>query len=375
MNLGDLKKNWEAFGERDPLWAILTDPSKKNNQWDLGEFFATGEAEVEVLIDAIAAFSEPLKYDVALDFGCGIGRVTQALCRRFKRCVGVDIAQSMISLAREHNRFADHCQYVVNDTDDLRIFEDNRFDLIYCNIVLQHIPPDYSTRYIREFVRVLAPGGLAVFQAPSHLAPNLGRSAIDEMFAAQITVPTSQLSAAPGSPISIVATVKNTSAREWPAHDASKTRYPFRLGNHWLTPLGDMKQINDTRTELTDDLDPGEEVTLSLTVTAPTEPGDYLLELDMVQEHVAWFKDKGSTTCRIPVHVVAPSQQTSIAHPAEPKLPPPPFDATQPEMAMYLLSRRLITDLVAAEGGTVLDIQDYTPPATNFVTYRYYVAK
>jgi hypothetical protein len=44
-------------------------------------------------------------------------------------------------------------------------------------------------------------------------------------------------------------------------------------------------------------------------------------------------------------------------------------------MAMYLLSRRLITDLVTAESATLLDVQDYTPPAANFVTYRYYVVK
>src|SRR5262249_2726351 len=149
----------------------------------------------------------------------------------------------------------------------------------------------------------------------------------------------------------------------------------FRLGNHWLTAQGEMKQINDTRAELTQDLEPGEEVMLSLTVTAPTEPGDYLLELDVVQEHVAWFKDKGSPTCRIPVRVVSPSQQPSTAQPAEPKLTPPPLAATQPEMAMYLLSRRLITNLVTLEGGRVLDVQDYTPPATNFLTYRYYVVK
>jgi ubiquinone/menaquinone biosynthesis C-methylase UbiE len=375
MNLGDLKKNWEAFGERDPFWAILTDPSKKNNQWDPGQFFATGEAEVEILMDGIAAFSVPLKNDIALDFGCGVGRVTQALCKRFERCVGVDIAQSMIGRARAYNRFGDRCQYIVNNTDDLRIFEDNRFDLIYCNIVLQHIPPEYSTRYIREFIRVLVPGGMAVFQAPSHLAPNLGQSVPDAMFTAHITVPASQLSAEPGSLIPIVATVKNASEREWAAHEASKTQYPFRLGNHWLTSQGEMKRINDTRAELTQDLEPGEEVTLSLTVTAPSVPGDYLLELDMVQEHVAWFKDKGSPTCRIQVRVIAASHEPNMAQPAEPKLAPTPPDTTQPEMAMHLLSRRLITDLVTLEGARVLDVQDYTPPATNFVTYRYYVAK
>jgi SAM-dependent methyltransferase len=372
MNLDDLKRNWEAFGDTDPFWAILTDPSKKKNRWNPDEFFATGEAEVDCLMDAVAALSVPLKRDTALDFGCGVGRVTQALCARFGCCAGVDIAGSMIRLARQYNRFGDRCQYYVNETDDLRIFDNDRFDLIYCNIVLQHIPPDYSQRYIREFIRVLAPGGTAVFQAPSHVARRSVQPATDTMFVAQITVHPPVLSLVCGNPIRLDAKVKNTSGHRWPAHNASRTKYPFRLGNHWLTPDGAMQQINDTRTELTHDLNPGEEVALSITVTAPVEPGHYLLELDMVQEHVAWFKDKGSPTCRIPVHVTAPPHELpppqSIPAPSAP-------DVTQPEMAMYLLSRRLITDLVTAEGATLLDVQDYSPPAANLVTYRYYVVK
>ena len=250
----------------------------------------------------------------------------------------------MIRLARQYNRFGDRCQYYVNESDDLRSFENDRFDFVYCNIVLQHIPPDYSTRYVREFIRVLAPGGIAVFQAPSHVARDSVRPAVNTMFAAQITAPSSQLSVVCGSPLRLDVRMKNTSAREWPAHEASRTKYPFRLGNHWLTPDGAMQQINDTRTELTHDLERGEEVTLSIMVTAPVEPGHYLLELDMVQEHVAWFKDKGSPTCRIPVHVTAPPHELPPPQP----IPSGP-DMIQPEMAMYLLSRRLITDLVTAE--------------------------
>jgi SAM-dependent methyltransferase len=127
MNLGDLKRSWEAFGETDPFWAILTDPATKNNQWDPTEFFATGEAEVDCLMDAVAALSVLLKRGTALDFGCGVGRVTQALCAHFERCAGVDIAGSMIRLAREHNRFGDRCQYLVNEADNLRMFGDDHF--------------------------------------------------------------------------------------------------------------------------------------------------------------------------------------------------------------------------------------------------------
>ena len=43
-------------------------------------------------------------------------------------------------------------------------------DFIYSRIVLQHVNSRYAVRsYLSEFARVLAPGGLLVFQLPSHI--------------------------------------------------------------------------------------------------------------------------------------------------------------------------------------------------------------
>jgi hypothetical protein len=39
-------------------------------------------------------------------------------------------------------------------------------DLIYSRITLQHMPPTLQQGYIGEFVKLLAPAGLAVFQIP-----------------------------------------------------------------------------------------------------------------------------------------------------------------------------------------------------------------
>jgi ubiquinone/menaquinone biosynthesis C-methylase UbiE len=103
----------------------------------------------------------------ALDFGCGVGRLTQALARHFERVDGVDISASMIQQANAYNQHGSRCQYVVNQRSDLRIFPDQHFDFIYSSITLQHMPPRYSRRYIAEFMRVLAPGGAVLFQLPS----------------------------------------------------------------------------------------------------------------------------------------------------------------------------------------------------------------
>lgn len=51
------------------------------------------------------------------------------------------------------------------------------------------------------------------------------------------------------------------------------------------------------------DIGPLESVEISIQVGAPSEPGSYLLEFDMISEHIAWFEDLGSQTLRIPIEI------------------------------------------------------------------------
>jgi ubiquinone/menaquinone biosynthesis C-methylase UbiE len=167
MELTRSKKNWEELGQQDPMWAILSDPSKKGRRWDPAAFFKTGEGDVNGLLDEIRVAEFPLQRGTALDFGCGLGRLTQALCRHFDKCYGVDISSTMLAEANRYNRFGAACEYVLNSASDLRCFADDSFDFIYSHLVLQHIPPEAGIQYVAEFVRVLKVGGLLIFQAPS----------------------------------------------------------------------------------------------------------------------------------------------------------------------------------------------------------------
>jgi SAM-dependent methyltransferase len=47
-------------------------------------------------------------------------------------------------------------------------FEDNSYDIILCNHVLEHIPDD--TKAMQELYRVLKPGGMGIFQIPQDLS-------------------------------------------------------------------------------------------------------------------------------------------------------------------------------------------------------------
>jgi SAM-dependent methyltransferase len=160
--LDTVRSEWESLAERDSLSAILTDTSKAGGKWNIDEFMDTGRIEIETVLQHLAELQcVPNWSGAALDFGCGVGRLTQALSKYFGSCVGVDISPSMVEKASELNTHA-HCRYITN-VDTHLPFADANFSFIYSNIVLQHMPPRYSKEYLREFMRVLEPGGVLVF--------------------------------------------------------------------------------------------------------------------------------------------------------------------------------------------------------------------
>jgi ubiquinone/menaquinone biosynthesis C-methylase UbiE len=167
MDLKNLQKNWNELGKIDPLWSILTATDKKGNQWEIDDFFEEGKKEIETLLKYIQALGINFKHGKSLDFGCGVGRLTQALAPHFQQVYGVDIAPSMIELANQYNRYGSKCSYFLNETEELKLFDDNCFDFIYTNITLQHMKPEYSKNYLKEFLRILSPNGLLIFQIPS----------------------------------------------------------------------------------------------------------------------------------------------------------------------------------------------------------------
>jgi ubiquinone/menaquinone biosynthesis C-methylase UbiE len=106
----------------------------------------------------------------ALDFGCGVGRMARSLASHFESYTGVDISEPMIARAREWNLDCPHCRFILNTTGDLRVFDSASFDLIYSRFVLQHLPSRALVEsYLRDFIRILKPGGLLVFQLPCRI--------------------------------------------------------------------------------------------------------------------------------------------------------------------------------------------------------------
>ena len=167
--LENSRRVWQALARSDPYWAVCTDPRKKDGKWNAPELLATGVFEVETVLSFVRGLGLSIRCNgKALDFGCGVGRLTQALSRYFAECYGVDISSEMVSTAIALAKDNPNCRFLVNEVPDLSRFESNSFSFIYSSIVLQHIESDYVTKYLREFARVLEPGGILVFQIPDH---------------------------------------------------------------------------------------------------------------------------------------------------------------------------------------------------------------
>ncbi len=167
MSLDQLQDDWTRLGQEDPLWAVYVAPGTKGGKWDVEAFFALGRQEV----DRALAELEPLGLTPgrrrALDFGCGVGRLSQALAGHVDEVIGIDIAPSMLAKARELDRSQGRVRFVLNQRPDLGDVGSAEVDLVYSSLVLQHMPPELARGYLAEFVRVLAPGGVAIFQVAS----------------------------------------------------------------------------------------------------------------------------------------------------------------------------------------------------------------
>jgi SAM-dependent methyltransferase len=309
VDLEELQKHWNRFGQEDPMWAVLTNPDARGNRWDPDQFFHSGVAEVQTVLDWIdeqaARDGGKLSRHRVLDFGCGVGRLTQALAEHFDQCDGVDIAPSMVAEAEQRNRHGSRCRYYVNDRPDLSLFDTASFDLVYSAHVLQHMETRYSKAFIAEFVRLLRPGGYAMLEVVTEPVMGATGALPDDAFLARVELPSPIPRLAPGGRFRLPVRVTNRSPRTWPA-TGSAGWFFVKVGNHWLDPSGATVTLDDARAELPGDIAPSGVAEVVLTITAPTTPGTYRVEVDLVQEGVAWFASRGSPAAEATVVVESP---------------------------------------------------------------------
>lgn len=382
-----LARNWDAFGDADPLFGVLSDPTKFGGQWRVDDFFASGDAHVKKWLRILGELGATFHPGTCLDFGCGVGRLTRPLSESFLQTVGVDVAKSMIAVARQYNRNP-RCRFVLNRDPDLRSINSETFDFVHSCLALQHIPPDVTIKYIEEFFRVAKPGGLIVFQLP---AERYSEESIteryrlpDDAYSVRLALIDAPTTLRPGEPVTLRLTVTNES-RHALAHDIPAGRH-ISIANHWLRSDGSVEIADDGRAMLPQTLQPGAGCEVRLTVHAPLAAGDHILEIDLVQERVCWFAEKGSQTARLPVVTAGPA----VAAEASPVVAGPTTDTPRasllrrwlrplrrgtPTFEMHVVPRATVEATIDCSGGTLLHAIDDGAAGYRWLSYTYVARK
>jgi SAM-dependent methyltransferase len=154
---------WESFAQENAEYFTCTADDVD---------FTTPEGRARVMesgpVDAarILADAEPYltrRYR-AVEIGCGIGRLTVPMARRFDEMVAVDIAPTMLDKLAEHARAAgvDNVHgYLAGQPWYTR----GPADLVYSLLVFQHIENWLEiVRYVARIAACLAPDGLCYAQ-------------------------------------------------------------------------------------------------------------------------------------------------------------------------------------------------------------------
>ena len=154
-----------------------------------------------------------------------------------------------------------------------------------------------------------APNPVVQTQPPKNQPPTEPTALPTNGFKAQLTLvePPSKLRS--GQKETVRVKIKNASEVMWWAQGAPRSTRPdnkfyLAAGNRWLKSDGSLLTNMDGRYGIGKDLNPGEETEVPLVITAPKDPGEYTLEVDLLQEQVAWFSDKGSPTAKTKITVV-----------------------------------------------------------------------
>lgn len=160
------KEDWEYFGKNDPYYAVATfDKFRKENLTESSkeDFFQTGYEHIKKLWNEIQThFVEEFKPRKALDFGCGVGRLTIPLAERCGQVVGVDISESMLEEAARNCEKRNIQNISFLQTEEFLSGVNDEYDFVHTFIVLQHIKPERGERIVKKIIDSLVVGGIGV---------------------------------------------------------------------------------------------------------------------------------------------------------------------------------------------------------------------
>lgn len=106
-----------------------------------------------------------------------------------------------------------------------------------------------------------------------------------------------------GNLLAVAIKVSNISKSTWQNYGYTSL-FSYNLSYHWYDPDGNVLIYDGIRTPLPNTVSPRTEIILSAKVKAPSQPGKYVIEFDIVREHISWFAQQGSKPTSVSVEVM-----------------------------------------------------------------------
>lgn len=152
---------WKAWGEKDPYYGVLSDERFHVDRIEQSRdaFFKSGEEHIEQVLSDYERLFGTLPKSSALDFGCGVGRLTLPLARRFESVVGLDVSPAMLQEAGRNAALLAVSNAAFLESDDLLSRAEGQFDFVNTFIVLQHIPVSRGLPILDKLIDKVRPGG------------------------------------------------------------------------------------------------------------------------------------------------------------------------------------------------------------------------
>ncbi len=170
----DPARQWERYGALDPYYGVLSAPDFHHARLDAAareRFFDSGRRHVaELMAEIDSLMGGDFECRCALDYGCGVGRLTLPLAERCEHVYGVDVSRSMLREADSNAKLMGLRNVELVEADGLAELS-GRYDLAHSFLVFQHIPVREGERIFAALVRGLRPGGVGVIHVslrPSH---------------------------------------------------------------------------------------------------------------------------------------------------------------------------------------------------------------
>jgi 2-polyprenyl-3-methyl-5-hydroxy-6-metoxy-1,4-benzoquinol methylase len=178
--LARLRNQWRELGEKEPYWSVLTheDYLAKNLDVDkISQFYETGSHSARLIELFEQRTDTRANRGTCLELGCGVGRVTLHLAKRFKRVIASDISAGNLALCKRQmeQTGTSNVETVLLDSP-VALASLGKFDFFFSIIVLQHNPPPIQKLFLESALRQIKPGGACLFQTVGSL-PNYTFSA------------------------------------------------------------------------------------------------------------------------------------------------------------------------------------------------------